>query len=68
MGWVIDKGHTACRMTQSVPRVSAAIAATILSHMGYNPHRKFTAKPFDYVLVAGAIAVAIALVIWAIAG
>jgi len=36
--------------------------------MGYNPHRKFTAKPFDYVLVAGAVVVAIALVVWAFVG
>jgi hypothetical protein len=36
--------------------------------MGYNPYRKFTAKPSDYVLVAVAICVAIALVVWAFFG
>jgi hypothetical protein len=36
--------------------------------MGYNPYRKFTAKPSDYVLVAVAVLVAIALVVWAFFG
>jgi len=48
--------------------VSVSSTTAILTSMGYNPHRKFTAKPFDYVLVAGAAVVAIALVIWAFAG
>ncbi len=37
-------------------------------HVGYNPYRKFTARPVDYVLVALAILVAIALVTWAFLG
>jgi hypothetical protein len=36
--------------------------------MGYNPYRRFRARPIDYVLVALCIAVAIALVVWAFAG
>lgn len=36
--------------------------------MGYNPNRKFTAKPLDYVLVAVCVGIAIALLIWALAG
>jgi hypothetical protein len=36
--------------------------------VGYNPYRKFTARPADYALVIIAIAVAIALVAWAFLG
>ncbi len=32
--------------------------------MGYNPHRRFKARPFDYAMVAVAMAVAAALVAW----
>lgn len=33
--------------------------------MGYNPYRKFTARPGDYVMVVAAILVALGLVAWA---
>jgi hypothetical protein len=36
--------------------------------VGYNPYRRFKARPTDYVLVALAILVAVALVIWALLG
>lgn len=36
--------------------------------MGYNPYRRFKAKPADYVLVAVCIAIAVALLVWALAG
>ena len=36
--------------------------------VGYNPYRRFRARPFDYVLVAACLLVAVALLIWAIAG
>jgi hypothetical protein len=36
--------------------------------VGYNPYRKFKAKPADYVLVAAALAVCLGLLIWAVAG
>jgi hypothetical protein len=36
--------------------------------VGYNPYRKFKAKPADYVLVAAALLVSLALLIWAFAG
>jgi energy-coupling factor transporter transmembrane protein EcfT len=36
--------------------------------VGYNPYRKFKAKPADYVLVAAALVVCIGLLIWAVAG
>jgi len=32
--------------------------------VGFNPYRGFKAKPADYALVAAAIAVAVALVLW----
>lgn len=32
--------------------------------MGYNPNRKFTAKPFDYVMVALSFVVVIGLLVW----
>jgi hypothetical protein len=36
--------------------------------MGLNPYRKFTARPADYVLVAAAVVVALALVVWGVFG
>jgi hypothetical protein len=33
--------------------------------MGFNPYRRFRARTGDYVMVAAAIALAVALVIWA---
>ncbi len=36
--------------------------------MGYNPYRRFTARPADYVLVTVAVLVAIALLAWAFLG
>jgi hypothetical protein len=36
--------------------------------VGFNPYRKFRARPTDYVLVAAALGVAAALVVWAFAG
>jgi hypothetical protein len=36
--------------------------------VGYNPYRKFRAKPADYVFVAAALVVSLALVVWAFAG
>jgi hypothetical protein len=36
--------------------------------VGLNPYRKFRAKPADYALVAAALAISLALLIWALAG
>jgi hypothetical protein len=36
--------------------------------VGYNPYRKFTAKPADYVLVVSALVVSAALLAWAFLG
>lgn len=36
--------------------------------MGYNPHRRFVARRADYVFVALALIVAVALVAWALLG
>ncbi len=36
--------------------------------MGFNPYRKFKAKPADYALVAVAMLVALGLVVWAFTG
>jgi len=36
--------------------------------VGYNPYRKFKAKPADYVVVVAALAVSLALLVWAFAG
>jgi hypothetical protein len=38
---------------------------TILKVVGFNPYRRFRARTSDYVMVAVAIALAVALVIWA---
>jgi hypothetical protein len=42
--------------------------ATILTGVGYNPYRKFRARPADYVLVAAALLVSLGLLVWAFAG
>jgi hypothetical protein len=36
--------------------------------MGFNPHRRFRARPADYAMVALALVAAAALVVWALAG
>lgn len=36
--------------------------------MGFNPHRTHRRSPADYVMVAGAFAVVIALILWALLG
>jgi hypothetical protein len=36
--------------------------------VGFNPYRRFRARPLDYVLVAVAVLLAAALVIWAFLG
>jgi hypothetical protein len=36
--------------------------------MGFNPYRKFRAKPSDYVFVVAGVLVAAALVTWAFLG
>jgi len=36
--------------------------------MGFNPYRRFRARPADYVLVAAAIIVSAMLVVWGIIG
>ena len=43
-------------------------AATILTAMGFNPYRKFRARPADYAMVIAALAAAIALVAWGVFG
>lgn len=49
-------------------RVSAAIAATILIAVGFNPYQKFKASPADYVLVVSAIVIILVLLTWALLG
>ena len=36
--------------------------------MGFNPHRQYKRRPSDYVLVAVAIALVLALVVWGFFG
>jgi energy-coupling factor transporter transmembrane protein EcfT len=36
--------------------------------VGFNPYRRFKAQPVDYLLVAVCIAVAVALLAWAVFG
>jgi hypothetical protein len=42
--------------------------ATILSAVGYNPYRKYRARPADYALVAAALIVSLGLLAWAFVG
>jgi hypothetical protein len=41
---------------------------TILRVVGFNPYRRFKARPADYALVVAAILVALALVAWGVLG
>jgi hypothetical protein len=36
--------------------------------MGFNPYRKYRARPVDYVLLVAVFGIAAALVVWAIVG
>jgi hypothetical protein len=36
--------------------------------VGFNPYRRFRARPADYALVVAAVVVALALIVWAVAG
>jgi hypothetical protein len=36
--------------------------------MGFNPYRRFRARPSDYLLVVSALAVAAGLVMWGVFG
>jgi hypothetical protein len=36
--------------------------------MGFNPHRQHRRSPLDYVMVAAALLVCLALVVWAFLG
>ena len=36
--------------------------------MGFNPYRKFVAKPADYLMVAAAVAAVLGLLLWALLG
>ena len=36
--------------------------------MGFNPYRRFRARRSDYVLVAAAVLIALALVLWGVFG
>ena len=58
-------------MTASVGRHRRRLVGTPGPHtggVGYNPYRRFRARPFDYVLVAVCLLVAVALLVWALAG
>jgi hypothetical protein len=48
--------------------VSELIRRTILIDVGFNPYRKFRARPGDYAMVITAVAAALALVGWAFLG
>jgi hypothetical protein len=47
---------------------SLAHARTILNLVGFNPYRRFRARPVDYALVVAAVVIALALVLWAFFG
>jgi hypothetical protein len=36
--------------------------------VGFNPYRKFVAKPADYLMVAAAVVVVVGLLLWALLG
>lgn len=67
-----------CRAAAIAPRVGQAVAqrpnrhrrpsGAILAGVGMNPFRPHRRSPADYVMVAAAILVCIALVAWALFG
>jgi len=44
------------------------MSRTILTVVGFNPYRRFRARPADYALVVAALVVALALVLWGVLG
>lgn len=59
------------RTTETLPvRPNAPHRATSgdTCRVGFDPHRKQTRTPFDYVMVGAAFAIVIALVVWALLG
>jgi hypothetical protein len=44
------------------------MSRTILTTVGFNPYRRFKARPADYALVVAAVLVAVALVAWGVLG
>ena len=36
--------------------------------MGFNPYRRFVAKPADYLMVAAAVVAVVCLLLWALLG
>jgi hypothetical protein len=57
-------GHMARRLQPSPDPCSTLRYCS----MGFNPYRKFRAKPSDYVFVVAGVLVAAALVTWAFLG
>jgi hypothetical protein len=53
---------------RSTDNVSSDMPRTILRAVGFNPYRRFRARPADYLLVAAAFVAVAALVVWAVAG
>ena len=53
---------------RSTSTVSEGMSRTILTAVGFNPYRRFRARPADYALVVAAGVVAAALVLWALLG
>jgi hypothetical protein len=58
-------GHTSNR-SAALGRLAAGRCDT--GAMGFNPYRKFVAKPADYVLVGVAVLAVIGLLAWAFLG
>jgi hypothetical protein len=44
------------------------MARTILTAVGFNPYRKFRARPADYALVVAALVVVLGLLAWGLLG
>jgi hypothetical protein len=49
-------------------RMSAGPVGRHTGTVGYNPYRKYRAKPADYVVVAAALTAAIGLAVWGLFG
>jgi hypothetical protein len=50
------------------PTRIVSIPPTILGDVGFNPHRKMHKRPSDYLMVVGALAATLAIVLWAFFG
>ena len=62
------RGHHHTEQRAPHAAMVPVLGASRMGTMGFNPYRKYHARPADYVLLATVFVIAIGLLIWALAG